>query len=544
MRFANVHELADALRLVSDCICAGSTRKLPHKAEKLLLFRFLDLFDKKIVACMFAYLILGLGSMKFLAELQLQKYIDGAQLAVMAGNWPLAQSNWKLAIKQAQWANKPPSLQADLHWELADTYSHQRTCFPIYGLAKTRVSAEAVNNELAKDAIREWHQALKYFEHGAHLKSCALMLWQNIGHGWLALDSVEQKENERMVTRRSAQALLDRRKLEDCVKLCSSYLMGNDDVQIATLAVKANMELAKKPTLKNADVFAGRAAYFRFFRDGAGNPDLNAYLDRPKHGDWPTSCQRLGISALEKGDLQAAGGLYRYYGYYNNATESLYKFYSLEKATYQELPHKDSNLTHGIEALEKALNLAEEANGKHSNALVPTLVRLAQCYVVSEDHHTAIETYKKIFALTVSGESCYDSAALQYVSLLTERGDGRLAVRFLEKRLRLTDGSLDTQNGLYARLIKAYADTKAVHEAHEAVLKLIDQPEAEVASVSEPVLGTIPGYLSQNLPRSSMPEPTTAFFQAPVKPQSTQAPADELQAQTAQSDSSKDESGF
>ncbi len=45
-RFRNVQELMNALNLVNDCICNGSTKKLPPKAEKLLLFRFIDLFRK------------------------------------------------------------------------------------------------------------------------------------------------------------------------------------------------------------------------------------------------------------------------------------------------------------------------------------------------------------------------------------------------------------------------------------------------------------------------------------------------------------------
>ncbi|MBX9695832.1 MAG: serine/threonine protein kinase, partial [Cyanobacteria bacterium] len=123
-RFRNVRELMDALRLVSDCICNGSRKKLPPKAEKLLLFRFLDFFDRKIVFCLSSYLILGMVSLKYIGELQLQKSIDAAQLAVLTDS-RVAATSWKEALHQAQLLNKPPGLQADLHWELANSLRKQ-----------------------------------------------------------------------------------------------------------------------------------------------------------------------------------------------------------------------------------------------------------------------------------------------------------------------------------------------------------------------------------------------------------------------------------
>ncbi len=373
-RFASVRELSDALRLVSDCICDGSTRKLPHKAEKLLLFRFLDLFDKKIVACMFAYLILGLGSMKYLAEIQLQKYIDGAQLAVLAGNWPLAQSNWKLAIKQAESAKKPPSLQADLHWELADTYLRQRQTESIRDyFAASRRNTTVNNDELAKDSIREWQQALRYFQHGAHFKSCALTLWRNIGRTWLALDDHDLREDERRTARHSAQLLYDGKKFAECANFCTNYLQANDDLSIAKLAVNANIEMAKRLPPKKALRFAERAVYFTgYCCYGPGDQVYDQYMNRIILANSPQTEARLAISALESGDVTTALGASC--GIHSKETEALTNFDCLFKNAYRELPHKGESLANAMKALEKSLAIEQEAAGMHSDSLGRILI--------------------------------------------------------------------------------------------------------------------------------------------------------------------------
>ena len=153
-RFSSARELMSALALVSDCFdnaLSSKSKKLPPKAEKLLLFRFLDKFDRKITAALTAYLLLGLFATKYIGEIQLQKFIDEAQVARFV-DWPHAQSNYKDAIKQATAIGKPPGLLADLHWELADSYRVQ--------------SLDSVLNvqreNLAKDAIAEYEKAFQY----------------------------------------------------------------------------------------------------------------------------------------------------------------------------------------------------------------------------------------------------------------------------------------------------------------------------------------------------------------------------------------------
>ncbi len=99
-------ELINALDLVEDCFNRPGTKRLPRQAEKLLLFRFLDLFDRKITAALTAYLLLGLFATKYIGELQLQKLIDEAQTARFV-DWPQAQANWTAAIEEARLLGKP-----------------------------------------------------------------------------------------------------------------------------------------------------------------------------------------------------------------------------------------------------------------------------------------------------------------------------------------------------------------------------------------------------------------------------------------------------
>jgi serine/threonine protein kinase len=488
-RFGSMRELKDGLRLVSDCICDGSKRRLPRKAEKLLLFRFLDFFDKKIVACMFAYLVLGLCSIKFVSELQVQKYIDAAQLAVMTGNWSLAQSNWKLAIQQAEWANKPVSLQADLHWELADTYQHQLDESTVsLGYQSENASGfitgrdnrkSGFNNALALDAIDEWKKALGYFKHGTHFKSYELSLWNEIGHMWLALDDREAREEERRAARHSAQAMFDSNKYAECAAFCSQYLIANDDTRVATLAAQANLKLADKTTATQALRYAGRAAYFSQCGERS-DPDLTVYTTRmnlyPSTQSWLACTQR----ALEAGDLQAAYGMVSGFApQISPLVPALANYHNLQKRAYGALPHKSEWVANGTASLENALALEEKLEGKHDNSLASTLSQLAGCYLASGQISPALETYKKLFDLPVLDKYAYDEQALIYANLLQQNHRSKDAIKFLENRLRSNDGTLDTNSRLYVGLIKAYADAKSTLEAHEAAVELCDGIELE-----------------------------------------------------------------
>ena len=558
-RFASVRELSDALSLVADCICHGSTRKLPHRAEKLLLFRFLDFFDKKIVACMFAYLVIGLGSAKLLSEFQLQKYIDAGQLAVMGGDWSLAQSNRNLAIKQAEWANKPPSLQADLHWELGDTYWQElnASCLPCSSasyngsgfIISNEVTRRGFNNELAKDAIAEWAKAVKYFQHGAHFRSCTLALWQKIADTWLSLDNRDVREDVRRKVRQSAQTLYDHKKFADCASLCSNYLQATQDKKLATLAGIANMALSLRVPAKQAIRFLERANYFSDCCGGARSVDLEWQIRQLKLVPSPRTRIALASSALEAGDVQAACGVIS--GLDPGESQviaTLSNFHNLQREAYSGLPvpEKSQALTNGIAALEKVLALQEESAGKHSDVLAPTLVRLAGCYLAAGQNDAAMKTYKKLFELPYSKSNCDDNAALLYTNLLIYNRQSAQAIKFLENKLREPDGSMDTSSGLYIRLIKAYADSKAVRKVHEAVrditygigVEFDDGTKPVIIEAVEPVPTTIP---YERIPiREVNTSPTYGW----TEQQNTAHIDDLLKSQTPKSDPGNDETGF
>lgn len=89
---------------MSDCFdnaLSSKSKKLPPKAEKLLLFRFLDKFNRKITAALTAYLLLGLFATKYIGEIQLQKFIDEAQVARFV-DWPHAQWKPKTLLNRRQ----------------------------------------------------------------------------------------------------------------------------------------------------------------------------------------------------------------------------------------------------------------------------------------------------------------------------------------------------------------------------------------------------------------------------------------------------------
>jgi serine/threonine protein kinase len=497
-RFGSVRELSNALKLVGDCICRGSSRKLPHKAEKLLLFRFLDFFDRKIVACAFAFLIAAQGSAKLGAELQLQKYIDAAQLAAMNGNLSLARSNWELAIQQAESANKPPSLQADLHWELADACAQE--CPPVVrggfeqetfsGFITTKWTENSgFNNELSKDAIGEWYQALNYFQHGAHFQSRALALWQNIGEASLAMDDSQSREDERRRTKILAQSEFDRKQFADCASTCASYLRGNQDEKVVKLAVAANMQLAKQSPPAQALRFTERAAYYN--ECCGGTPSMYSPLDESitQQRMVPSDRTKLALACtdLEAGDIQAACGAISGLNVVESSlVPALSHFHNLQKETYQCLPRNAENIKHAIEAQEHVVTILESGGAKHSLALVPALDKLAQCYMLAGQNQRSMKTYQQLFALPTTESIGFDGQALLYVDLLIQQHQLGTATAFLEQRLREPSGMLNIDSGLYVLLIKCYVDAKSVRDAHEAIIALTNGTELKV-EVLQPV---------------------------------------------------------
>jgi serine/threonine protein kinase len=467
-RFRNVREFMDALKLVNDCIVDGKAKKLPRKAEKLLLFRFLDLFDKKIVACAFIYLALGLASAKFVSEVQLQKNIDEGQLALIGGNLSLAQANWNSAINQAEIANKPPSLVADLRWELGDVYAQQ-----------SRESVSETKNALARDAIEQYEQSLNYFQRGTHFRSCTIGLLKTIGELWADMDGAALKDARETSARKQARALLSAKKYKECATICSWYLQTGSDDEIAGMAERAYTELARKLPAQTAVPMWERAAYYASLQKHPFDLEEKISSVLKTHAFDSDTRGWLMSLAMRNGDAEAVIGLAAD-GFQPATQNDLYNsalaYVDFREAAYSRVPEKGAALTHAIAALQKSLDLEEQANGKHSEKLVPTLCRLAECYVGDGQSRKAMESYRR--ALYSSKDRAYYADILIYTDLLKQAGHSGQASRLLEMQLRNSaDGRFDTLSPLYVPLIQAYVQEGLIQTAHNAVLDLTNGVE-------------------------------------------------------------------
>jgi len=463
-RFRNVRELMDALKLVNDCIAGGESRKLPRKAEKLLLFRFLDLFDKKIVACAFIYLAVGLCSAKVFSEIQLQKNIDDGQLSLISGNLSLAQANWSSAIHQAEVAHKPPSLLADLHWELGDVYAKQ-----------SEDSESETKNALARDAIEQYEQAVNYFRRGTHFRSCTIGLLKNIGELWADMDGAALTDARETLTRTTARHLLSAKNYKECATMCSWYLQTDSDDEIAAMAERSYTELARKLPPQTATPMLERAAYYASLQGKTF--DLDQKISYMLKTDKFSSSTRgwLMTLAMQNGDPEAVLGLaadgYQPPG--QNLSTAAASYIALRQEGYAGVPEKGPALVHAIAALQKSLDLEEQANGKHSDNLAPTLCRLAQCYVGNGQPRQAMDAYRR--ALYGNKSTRSDGDVLIYTDLLKQAGHPGQASRLLEMQLHdLPDGAVSP---LIVPLIQAYIQEGLIQTAHNAVLNLTHNVE-------------------------------------------------------------------
>ncbi len=136
------------------------------------------------------------------------------------------------------------------------------------------------------------------------------------------------------------------------------------------------------------------------------------------------------------------------------------------------------------------------------------------------------------------------------MNVLIENRQPHVAIKFLENRLRRSDGTLETNNGLYIRLIKAYADTKAVREAHEAVLQLTNGTEITEENGSQQIaVGRRPIYWGQLVelkpPPIRLPAPPIPSGSVENGQQLPDEPANyPLKSQIPESDPPATESGF
>jgi serine/threonine protein kinase len=467
-RFGSIRELMDALRLVNECISGGSSKRLPPKADRLLLFRFLDSVDKKFVVGMFAYLLVAGVAFKFTGETQLQKYIDEAQFAKRQA-LPLAQEYWRAAIQQAESMGKPPSLIADLHWEFADTLAAQ----------SVNENGKSPNTSLCADAIAEYKLAENYFSHGLRYRSYHLDLLKNISRLWLSMKNDDAKQQHRDKTLAEAKSLLSRKKYEQCAKLCSTFLQSADDKRIAYCASSAYNELGTTLPPEKALPNFLRALYYvnqAEANDSAEQSNIRQCMALQKM-DYDLESDELIVAqkALEKGNAEACTAILTDISDSgaNNIKFAIVSAHEVRRCADQR-DYNDANLKEAITPLEQALAIEEQSYGLHSDALKPTLTALAYCYKSSGQDQKAIATYERLFTLSPNpamvhtiqhypyvarsiDEDFNPDEILSYVDLLAKNGQNAKAVKLLEKSV-LKDGEYDLYNPLFIRLIQAYAD--------------------------------------------------------------------------------------
>ncbi len=493
-RFRNVRELVDALRMVSDCICNGVTRKLPPKAEKLLLFRFLDFFDKKIVVCMCAYLLLGLVCQKYMGELQLQKSIDAAQLAG-SSHRPEESAAWKQALALSESLHKPPSLQAELHWQVADSLAAQ-----VY-----ESSNDKARNAMREEALEHYEAASKYYEHGTRYRSYEMMLVAHMAQLWLQQSDPEKLLDPQDAAREKVRSLFEKKMYAQCAQVAAGFLKDFNDQEISLYAGRANTELGQAlPPEKALHYF--ELADYHYGNAGALNPEVDdiaptlvklGYL--PEENDTMVA---LACRALEDGNLEAA---HVYFGRDN--TGSVYQFASaisdLDSHYKEECLRRVTRIDEqkAIAPLRRELQIRQEAWGKDDVLLASTLSDLSCCYQDNGQDEEALTVYKRLFDLVAEDQWSYRDELLRYVDLLEKHGKRAEARKLLEKRVRQSDGSYEV-SVQFVRLMQLYAADNMKGKLRHAI--------ETVQKIPEPVklIKYVPSS-NYSYSRSSVPFPRT-----------------------------------
>ncbi|MFA7338476.1 MAG: serine/threonine-protein kinase [Candidatus Obscuribacterales bacterium] len=472
-RFSSSRELMSALALVSECFdnaLSSKSKKLPPKAEKLLLFRFLDRFDRKITAALTAYLLLGLFATKYIGETQLQKFIDEAQTARFV-DWPHAQSNYKDAIKQATAIGKPPGLLADLHWELADSYRVQ----------SLDPELNVQREKLAQDAIAEYEKAFQYFNHGPHLRSYALGLLENMSQLYIKMPDADLKANNFDKTVHQLRQLMKEKNYVACAKLAEENGARADDDSYNIYAAEANLKIGLSlPPVQSKKYLARALWYYDRCENPSENPALKPLNDAltKLHLMWPfaDTYVHLAYDELLNGDLVAAAG------YVTNADsdESASLSWPIQDALAMRKRSSclvgDPNKIKAIPLLERQLAILEEAHGKHGPKLEALVLNLANCYRSAGKDNEAIKAYERYFSIAAHSDYTDNANVVSYCDLLTKNQRGKQVPKILLKHLHAGTGIIK-HSPLYMLLIESYAKQNMKQEAADALRILVAVPK-------------------------------------------------------------------
>ncbi len=471
-RFRNVRELMNALRLVNDCIVNGSTKKLPARAEKLLIFRFLDLFGNKIAAAMSVYLIIGFVCMRVIGEVNLQKHVDQAAL-LSPFNDRVAADNWISAIKQAELLKKPPSFMAALHHNLGQSYANMSTHPRLTGSYFGEKNAEA------RKAIAEFEKAYQFYGKGHFYKYDALSLLRGMNAMWTSLETKDLNKGRSAEVRSEVQKLWREKKYAECTKTAEQYLRFVPDQQISFYAANANTEIALALPAAKALPYFERAAYH--FANSAHCLNFecdNLAICISRLGMVPDSIDTrmaLGRAAVERGDLQAAYAEFKQTNEPDAVlmTERIHSFLR-SKIDFNSTYVPDPLIKETIKPLEKILALEEKAAGKDASVLMPTLGSLAAAHRLSGENAKAIEYYERLLDY---GPNMF-AEQLEYVDLLYKVGRNADARKYMEKEVGEVEKS-DIFNPLVLRLLKAYSDDNMKQPLHDILIHLVRYREPQ-----------------------------------------------------------------
>jgi hypothetical protein len=470
-RFGSARELASALSMVHDCLVNGSNRRLPSKAEKLLLFRFLDMFDRKIVACMFAYLCLGLCCVKYLGEIQLQKDIDAAQLAEMTQDKDRALNRWKAALQQATSIGKPASLKAELHWQIAELYRVQLLADP------DRASERAT----VRDALHHYGQAMDYFGKGVHHQAQAIRLGTEMAMLWYFVDVPNPSLEDTHKVIAQADKLYNQKHYAECAKLCADYLEKRSDDTIANLAACSYNELGLRASPAKSIRLLERAQYYMNRSGGIVQDDSIANNLAERYamlGWWNTASDmhtEQARKAILEGDYAAALGELNYYssGSHYVLRDAVDSYVNLASSIKGGLLSKES-AKQALVLWERLLKLQQNAFGDNSSKLSETYNKIAECQGAIGNDQGQREALKNYFAVALKQDDpfMYRANSLSYVNLLEKSGKRGEAIEFLSKRLN-SPFRYSGENPLHVKLVSLYAKQGRMDMANVMLDQLI-----------------------------------------------------------------------
>ncbi len=400
-RFRNVRELTTALRLVNECISGENTRKLPPTADRLLLFRFLDFFDKKIWTALFILFLLSGLSQRLLVEYQLQKALDQAMLHPYDGG-NASVGDWEQALRLAYMANSQGKLKAELHENVGEGYEQQAQ----------EVKSEATRQALMKKAAVQYSKAYDYYQHSKWRRADAIALLEDMARVQMDINFFADPpliaEHDEAVA--AARKLIAQKKFVDAAKVCDQFLEKYpNNPSISLLDARAcNEEGMRLPAAQGVRYLA--RAYTHALDGGyLGFVINNLMVSINQLGYAPTSNTYLylGSEALKDGDLDAAYGDLHMSGY-SQASPLLASMRELRQIQ-RHLPAQGlaKSPDDAINTLTKLVKLKEEVFGEHSHELWSPLSDLGDCYYAKGDAAQAIAAYERAFAVIPNDENFY-----------------------------------------------------------------------------------------------------------------------------------------